>query len=143
MFSNAFIPKVLLVNDEPLNLMIFEHLFKAVSATTTRACDGLEACKKTMNHKFDLVVMDLHMPFMDGFQATKTIKSRANSPYVVAFTSSEIDQELVARLKEAGFDDWFTLPVTQQVISQQIISKLRRSTFIEEDDQIYESIIKK
>ena len=55
------------MNDEPLNLMIFEHLFKSIGCKTSRATDGLEACKLTMSQSFDVIVMDLHMPFMNGF----------------------------------------------------------------------------
>jgi CheY-like chemotaxis protein len=60
--------------------------------------------------------MDLEMPIMNGFVATKLIKQNINAPYIVAFTSNEYSQELILKLREANFDDWFTVPVRVQVI---------------------------
>ena len=63
--------------------------------------------------------MDLEMPVMNGFESSRKIKSyyhESQFPYIVAFTSNELTDELVIKLRTFKFDDWFTTPVSHDVI---------------------------
>eukprot|EP00356_Strombidium_inclinatum_P001813 CAMPEP_0170513292 /NCGR_PEP_ID=MMETSP0208-20121228/67323_1 /TAXON_ID=197538 /ORGANISM="Strombidium inclinatum, Strain S3" /LENGTH=118 /DNA_ID=CAMNT_0010797015 /DNA_START=746 /DNA_END=1102 /DNA_ORIENTATION=- len=110
------------------------------------ATNGLDGYQKAIGGgNFDIIIMDLDMPIMDGFEATKKIKAYfqesglfisdfdqdqeslaigssqdsnymigQSCPYIVALSGSELDKQLVKRLKHAGFDDWFTNPISAE-----------------------------
>ena len=117
---------MLLVNDEPMNLMIMEHLFTSNQTNVSRSNNGHDAYVQSMAFQFDIIIMDLEMPVMNGYESTIKIKKYyqdSQFPYIVAFTSNELTEELIAKLRGSRFDDWFTTPVTQQVIQSGIIDR--------------------
>ena len=67
---------ILIVNDEPMNLLIINHLMQSLGTKTETANNGEEAVTKAFNNWFDIIIMDLEMPVMNGFVATSTIKQQ-------------------------------------------------------------------
>mmetsp|Transcript_23757 Transcript_23757/g.36440 ORF Transcript_23757/g.36440 Transcript_23757/m.36440 type:complete len:87 (-) Transcript_23757:280-540(-) len=77
-----------------MNLMILDHLFKKVgirSKNFFQASNGLEAYKIAESRSIDLIVMDLNMPVMGGFEATKKIKDYFNEPNLYVTGRIEVD----------------------------------------------------
>jgi CheY-like chemotaxis protein/HPt (histidine-containing phosphotransfer) domain-containing protein len=113
--------RVLLAEDNPTSRMVTEALLKKLSCRVDIALDGREALHKVEAHDYDLVLMDCHMPVMDGFQATKRIRripGRETLP-VVALTASamESDQE---RCTKAGMNESITKPVRVAVLAKAL-----------------------
>ena len=65
---------ILIVNDEPMNLLILNHLMQSLGTKTETANNGEGAVNKACNIWFDIIIMDLEMPIMNGFVATSRIK---------------------------------------------------------------------
>lgn len=104
--------RVLLVEDNPTSRMVTEALLKKLSCRVDAALDGREAWQKAEVNDYDIVLMDCHMPTMDGFESTRRIRAvegRADLP-VVALTASvtEVDEE---RCVEAGMNGTIAKPV--------------------------------
>ena len=101
-------PLVLVVDDDPFNLMVVSQRLSLMGIKLLVGADGAEAVALACGLQFDLIVMDLQMPVLDGFAATAQIRrferehSRRRVP-VVAHTST-LDGGDLSRLRDSGFD---------------------------------------
>ena len=121
--------KILIVNDEIMTQIIirsiFERVIKIPSDNIKTAENGQEAIVSQVSNQFDLIIMDLNMPVMGGFEATKKIRDICDQePYIVALSASQLDSTLVKMCKDAGFDDQFTIPLTADQIQTRILPNL-------------------
>ena len=68
--------KVLLVNDEQIQLMMMKHVIELLNSFKTVDCakSGLEALEMSKNQRYDLIILDLNMPIMDGYESAPLIK---------------------------------------------------------------------
>ena len=104
---------VLVVEDNPVNQQVAAALLRRLGCQTVLAANGLEALRRLDESRFDLVLMDIHMPEMDGVSATAAIRARggdfARLP-IVAMTANAMpgDRE---RFLAAGMDDYLAKPV--------------------------------
>ena len=109
---------VLVVDDNDINLFVAVSLLKKAGYRTTTAKSGLEAVTAVASTDFDAVLMDCHMPELDGFEATRRIRRlaspRGTTP-IIALTASVLDEEL-DRCLEAGMNTCLTKPVTLGVL---------------------------
>jgi signal transduction histidine kinase/CheY-like chemotaxis protein len=107
-------PRVLLVDDDPVNQMVVQQMLARLGCDVTLACDGADALAAAERAMHDLVLMDLHMPTMDGLEATRRLRAReqrgAPRVAIVALTADTLqgDRE---RCLRAGMDDVLTKPV--------------------------------
>ncbi|VFQ43706.1 response regulator [Desulfoluna butyratoxydans] len=112
---------VLLVEDNPVNQMVASELLKGWGIDVTPAANGLEAVKKVETHPFDLVLMDLQMPIMDGLEATAMIRDNLAMPDlpIVAMTAHAMqgDKE---RCLHAGMDDYVAKPIHRERLFEVI-----------------------
>lgn len=104
--------KVLLVEDNPLNMELILEILRAQDFIVDTAEDGEKSITKAENTIYDLILMDIALPGMDGVEATRIIKSRSeyrNVP-VIALTAFAMagDKE---RLLKAGFDEYISKPL--------------------------------
>lgn len=94
-----------------MSFKLISTVLSRVHASVTHAPDGkaaIELCRA--NHPFDLVIMDIHLPEMDGIEATRQIKQSRPSLPVIAATASKYDDEMDA-CREAGCDGFITKPL--------------------------------
>jgi signal transduction histidine kinase len=109
--------RVLLVDDDPINRLAVGSLLRQQGYPVVEAEDGRQALERMAEQRFDVVLMDVHMPEMDGVEATRTI--RASEDYVVAntaivgLTASVMSDEQQAYL-EAGMDAVAEKPVVRE-----------------------------
>jgi|GEM_PF-1154422 len=101
--------RILVVDDNPVNLMIAKRFLTKWGADVLEANDGQEAIDIALKNQFHLVLMDLKMPGIDGYKATKVIKASKPTLTVVALTADAFFQEKID-LKTAGFTDFLTKP---------------------------------
>lgn len=104
---------VLVVEDNEVNQQVAIETLKALGCAVRVAPDGREALKLMERYKYDLVLMDCHMPVMDGFQAAAEIRRRegggAHMP-IVAMTAGAAKDER-QRCLDAGMDDYISKPI--------------------------------
>ena len=70
--------EVLIVNDEPMNILILETMFESLGCEVSKAFNGFEAAQMAKDHQYDLIMMDLEMPVCNGFEASLKIKKLPN-----------------------------------------------------------------
>jgi CheY-like chemotaxis protein len=104
--------KVLVVEDIPLNMELIVDIFKAMSFIVYGASNGEEAVRMTQKEQYDLIIMDVEMPIMDGIAATKIIKTNpayAKIPIIVltAYAMKGDKEKFLAQ----GCDDYITKPI--------------------------------
>jgi two-component system cell cycle response regulator DivK len=120
-------PKILLVEDNEDNRDMLSRRLKRKNFDVVIAVDGEEACVKTQAERPDLVLMDLHLPVLDGWEATRRLKSAAETRDipVIALTADAMsgDRE---KAVEAGCDDYDTKPVELPRLLDKIEALLRR-----------------
>lgn len=133
--------KILVVDDRPENLNVVNNLLKAVGFTTEIANDGLEAVKKFEEWKPDLILMDLRMPVLDGYEATRMIKfsERGKNTPVIALTASAFDEEKT-RAKAVGVEGYIRKPFREEELFDMIANFLKIEYIYEsEDDDLLNS----
>jgi two-component system, sensor histidine kinase and response regulator len=112
---------VLLVEDNDVNQEIAEAILVHAGASVSVAGDGREAVAMALRGGFDLILMDMQMPGMDGLEATRHIRGRselANVP-IVAMTANVFAEDRQACL-DAGMDDHLAKPVDHRVLVETV-----------------------
>ncbi len=118
---------ILLVEDNPINQKVASRLLEKAGHSVTIAGNGKEALDCVLRGRFDLVLMDLQMPEMDGLEATQEIRRHeAGSPRrlpIVALTARALvgDRE---RCLAAGMDGYVTKPVQPPLLFQAMAEAL-------------------
>ncbi len=103
---------ILVVEDNPVNQMVATGLLAALGYTSDTADDGLAAIEAALEGGFDAILMDVQMPHMDGYSATRHIRAHETGRRqpIIAMTAAAIAGER-ERCLEAGMDDFLTKPV--------------------------------
>ncbi|MGA1846620.1 response regulator [Deferribacter abyssi] len=101
---------VLLVEDNFANRYLIKEILKDYNVIIDEAENGLEAMNKLRNKKYDIVLLDIQMPVMDGYETIEKIRSNFKDIYVIALTAKAFKDE-VEHLKELGFDDFLIKPI--------------------------------
>jgi CheY-like chemotaxis protein/anti-sigma regulatory factor (Ser/Thr protein kinase) len=107
--------RVLIVDDAIDNRLLLEMLLKKYQVETVSASNGQEAVQAALSSHFDLVLMDVQMPVMDGFEAVKQLRDQNYTQPVIALTAHAMrgDRE---RCIEKGFDDYIQKPINRQTL---------------------------
>ncbi|CAA6808042.1 MAG: PAS domain S-box-containing protein [uncultured Aureispira sp.] len=105
--------KVLAVEDNLVNVLVVKKFLEKWGVDFTHAADGLEAIEKIKEQDFDLILMDIHMPNMDGYAATKIIRAKKDGHHefipIIALTASAL-MDNKERIYEAGMNDIVVKP---------------------------------
>lgn len=116
--------KILLADDNPLNGDLAQRLLTKRGHDVTVVVNGKLALDKLEQEKFDLVLMDLEMPEMDGFEATRQIRERGKtqpgfSLPVIAMTAYD-EEEMKKEIDSAGFDGVINKPFRPKELDADI-----------------------
>ncbi len=116
-------PLVLLVEDNAVNRKVALRLLQRLGCRVDVAVDGSEAVEKTARQRYDAVLMDVHMPVLDGLEATRCIREREKETRVhqviIAMTASATKED-VNRCLASGMDDYLSKPVRLEVLQQML-----------------------
>lgn len=107
--------RVLVVEDSPINQLVTRKMLEKLGVEVVVSGDGQDAVERLEHNDFDLILMDLHMPILDGMDATRILRERERARNVtrvpvIALTASAMPENRIACL-EAGMDDFLTKPV--------------------------------
>jgi signal transduction histidine kinase len=107
--TNA-LKKILLAEDSSDNVALIQMYLKNSKAQVSVVSNGVDALKLAMSETFDLILMDIQMPEMDGYEATQQIRQQGIATPIVALTAHALDAHR-ERALQSGFDDFVTKPV--------------------------------
>ncbi len=117
--------KILLVEDNLLNQKVVMYNLKKYNYAITTVTNGDDAMVKIENNKFDLVLMDIMLPGMNGYEITREIRkfetdnNIGNAVPIIALTANTLDND-DKKCIDAGMNDYLSKPFT----SEQLISKI-------------------
>lgn len=128
-------PVVLVVDDNAVNRNVASEILRKVGCEVESAKGGREAIELALNHVFDLILMDVQMPGIDGVEATKILRSKMgeNVPKIFVMTAYAMKNDK-KRLLAAGFDDYIAKPIR----AETLINKIRNYKL---DDDSPEEIV--
>ncbi len=110
---------VLVVDDNEINLMLMEDILDVMDIKCVKTLDsGIEAVKEIqINPSYDVVVMDICMPGMDGYEASKQLRNLGYEGRIIALTANQLSKE-DAKFQEAMMDDILLKPIDLNMIQQ-------------------------
>ncbi|WP_250123665.1 hybrid sensor histidine kinase/response regulator [Chroococcidiopsis sp. CCMEE 29] len=132
--------KVLLVDDKSTNRSVLVNLLQPLRFEVVEATDGRDGLNKALEFKPDCILMDLVMPKMDGFEATRQIKMspELEGVVVIAISASVFDFEQQTS-REAGCDDFIPKPIREEELLEKLRTHLGLEWVYEASDQIFNS----
>ena len=133
-----FSGSILVAEDTPTNQILIKSLLKKLGLEVTIAEDGNEALQKVLTSQFDLIFMDIMMPYMNGYEATKEIRKKGIATPIVALTANAMkgdDKKCI----EAGCDDYLTKPIDRRELLR-MLEKYLSSTSESQADPLVERI---
>ncbi len=110
------LPLILSVDDEPSNLVLIERILRVKQLEVVGVNSGAEALDKLASQSFDLVLLDIMMPVMNGLEVLKQIRSNPETAEIpVILISALNDTHSIAKGLEAGANDYITKPIDMDV----------------------------
>jgi len=113
---------VLLVDDDPKNLMALEALLEPLAQNMITARSGKEALRLVLNHHFAVIVLDVRMPDMDGFETARIIRERERSRHIPIIFLTGVSKEVESAFRgyEVGAVDYLMKPVVPEVLRSKV-----------------------
>lgn len=122
--------KVLLIEDDPEILGLLEIHLKDLDFEVSKCLDGAEGLQRILDEAPDLVILDISLPSMDGFEVCKQARTKTNVPIIMLTAKSEeIDRVLGL---EVGADDYITKPFSVREFIARVKGIFRRTNMIKE-----------
>ena len=120
--------RILLVEDNDINVLIAQKLLERWQVELDVATDGQEAVERVQQNEYDIILMDLQMPVMDGYEATRQIRQLEapdkQSVPIIALTASALAEEQ-EKVQAAGMDDCVTKPISPKRLGNMIMKHTR------------------
>ena len=117
--------RILLVDDEQSIQTLLSYPLRKDGYHVTSALDGTEALQRFEDGRFDLVILDLMLPRLDGVEVCRQLRSRSQVP-IIMLTAKGSETDKVAGL-EVGADDYITKPFSMREFRSRVKAALRRS----------------
>ncbi|MCI9561830.1 MAG: response regulator transcription factor [Clostridia bacterium] len=118
--------KVLIVDDEEMIRGVLKEYVEFEGGTAYEAADGMQAVRLCKDNDFDIILMDVMMPKLDGFSAVKEIKKIKNIPVIMLSARGEEYDKLFGF--EIGADDYVTKPFSPKEVMARIHAVLKRTS---------------
>jgi PAS domain S-box-containing protein len=114
--------KLLLVDDRPENLVALEAILEPLGHTLIRAASGQEALREVLRHDFAVILLDVQMPGMNGFETAETIKARERSRHtpIIFLTAISKDEEYIFQGYSAGAVDYMFKPFNPDILRSKV-----------------------
>ena len=112
--------KVLVVDDNNINILVLTKLLENLGVKSEQTNDGISAVKMAKNKNYQLIFMDIHMPQMDGYEATKLIKEN-NPETLIIGLSADVTTQTINKSLLYGMQDYLAKPLSQEKLHQLLI----------------------
>jgi PAS domain S-box-containing protein len=113
--------RILLAEDNPVNQKVTLQMLRKIGYRADVATNGLEVLQALKRQPYDIVLMDIQMPEMDGFEAAKNVRERwHNGPKIIAITAYALEGDK-DRCLNAGMDDYISKPIQLDVLRSKLI----------------------
>ncbi len=126
--------KVLVIDDDPAMTELLALLLRPASMEVYTANSGPDGISLAHDHEPDVIVLDLMMPDMDGYQVCSSIRSYSDTPILVL---SALDMPgMVSKALDAGADDYLIKPVTSSILIAHLNNLVRRTKTPAQNDTV-------
>ncbi|NTS76768.1 response regulator [Catenovulum sp. SM1970] len=134
--------KILVVDDQFDNRIVVQTMLEAIGHEVTATDDGYQAIRLAEQDSFDLILMDIEMPIINGVETMLMMRNNGLSLPILAFTGKTLDSE-VSKLMRHGFSDYLAKPVSREELLVKVaeyikISKKQRAVAINTDISLYQ-----
>ena len=118
--------KVLVVEDIPLNQLLMKTLLDDFGFERDIAANGRIAIEKLQEKTYDIILMDLQMPEMNGFEATEYIRNTMNSKIPIIALTADVTTVDLAKCKAVGMNDYIAKPVDERLLYNKIVCLVKK-----------------
>jgi len=130
-------PRVLLVDDQPARLLTYEALLEGVGVQCVRALSGREALDRLLHQTFALILLDVSMPEMDGFETARLIREHPRFEHTPIIFVTGVHISALDTLKgyEVGAIDYISVPIVPEILRSKVallVELYRRRTQLEQ-----------
>lgn len=119
---------ILVAEDNSMNILLMKKLLASWNITADFALNGMEAIEMAKKKFYDIILMDIHMPVMDGYESSANIlsfyKNKPRSPYLIALTAS-VANDIHNKIKLAGLNDYVSKPFNPSELKSKLINYSR------------------
>jgi PAS domain S-box-containing protein len=122
--------KILVVEDMELNQLLMKTLLDDFGFECEIAANGKLAVEKLETNTYDIILMDLQMPEMNGFEATKYIRETLKLTIPIIALTADVTTVDVARCKEVGMNDYISKPVDERLLYTKLVSLMTKPVMI-------------
>ena len=131
--------KVLIIEDEKSIQRMIEYDLLQLGYQVESALDGLEGYKKASNNNYDVILLDLMLPTMNGMDICKKLRDNKNESYIIMLTALDDEYSKVKGL-DLGADDYVTKPFSPRELSSRINAGIRRKGESNEENILYNEL---
>jgi len=117
--------KILVVEDIELNQLLMKTILEDFGFDCDVAADGKIAIDKIQTNSYDIILMDLQMPVMNGFKATEYIRNTMNSTIPIIALTADVTTVDLAKCNTAGMNDYIAKPIDEKLLYNKIIGLVK------------------
>jgi two-component system alkaline phosphatase synthesis response regulator PhoP len=128
--------KILIIEDEKSIQRMIEYDLKQLDHDVDSAADGFEGYKKASTSLYDVILLDLMLPNMNGMEICRKLRKEGNNAYIIMLTAVDDEYNIIQGF-EAGADDYVTKPFSPRELTARIKAGLRRQGVHKNDDVLY------
>jgi len=121
--------KVLVVEDMPLNQLLMKTLLDDFGFERDIASNGKIAIEKLKSNSYDIILMDLHMPEMNGFEATEYIRKTMDLKIPIVALTADVTTVDLAKCRAVGMNDFLAKPVDERSLYGKIVGLVKKPVF--------------
>lgn len=133
--------KILIIEDEKSIQRMIEYDLLQLGYEVEGAVDGFEGYKKASMNTYDLILLDLMLPNMNGMDICKKLREEGNNTYIIMLTAVDDEYNKIQGF-DIGADDYVTKPFSPRELTARIKAGLRRQSTIDSNDVLYYNDIK-
>jgi PAS domain S-box-containing protein len=132
---------VLIVEDIPLNQLLMKTILDDYGFERDVAENGIIAIEKLKTKSYDLVLMDLQMPEMNGFEATDYIRNTMNSNIPIIALTADVTTVDLEKCKSVGMNDYIAKPVDERLLYSKIVGLVKKPIIVEQSEINEEGVV--